>query len=181
MLATGKCVDVDSPCVGPSAGGLIGAFVLEEHGGHTGMIVASADKVTVGSMGAAPEKWKLVQLGSPDYWGWQNTQGFCQQGICESLYAILAPYGKGIRELARHLPAEYDSSGACADGDDKCAVTWQVKLEVEAAKSDGVFPLLLTVTGEDKGEQMAPKTYRVPFDKKSWSYEVPKEGVFGRE
>lgn len=179
ILAAGDLSD-------PSAGGhfssgLIGAFVLEDHSGHT-EVVAANDKIIVGgSFGSAPKHWQFLRLGPSDYWGWQNTQGYTQQGLTESFYTVLAPFGKNVRDLARQgLRAARDDSGIdCPEGSKTCGDTaWTSKLEVDSGGTDGVYPLQITVSGTRQGKELQQKTFKLPFERKTWSYQKPEDPLF---
>ena len=136
--------------------------------------MAGDAQITVGAFGRGPAKWKFVKLGPSDYWGWLNTAGDCHQGYCGSSYVILAPYGKGIRDIAAFTSAG-DNSGAC--GDKQCetrAIQLTSKLEIDASRIDAkVFPLIVTVSGKMGGRALAPKPWAIPFDEKKWKYVAP--------
>ena len=175
VLAVGDAVDDDGEPNGSHAmSGLVGAFVVEERNNKV-EIVHGDPKIRMGASGSAPTKWKLTKLGPSGYWGWQNTSGDCHQGYCGSRYAILAPYGKKIRDLAG-ITASFDDSGACRDK--RCEAqssSIDSKLEVDSTQINAkVFPLLISVTGRDKGKKLAQKTWNIPFDPKKWSYIEPK-------
>lgn len=168
----------------PSAGahatpGLIGAFVLEDHNGHTETIAAN-DKIAAGNFGTAPKQWKFVRLGPSDYWGWQNTDGYTGQGITESFFIVLAPFGKSVRDLAKHLPAGYDDSGMdCPESSKTCGKTaWTSTLDVDSSGSDSIFPLVLTVKGSSRGKELKNKSFKLPFERKTWSYPKPEDTLF---
>jgi hypothetical protein len=162
-------------------GGLVGAFVLEDHDGRT-EVIASAGQIAAGiSMGVAPKKWSFVKLGPSDYWGWENTEDYSQMGLTESDYAILAPFGKGIRDLAKQkLRAGRDDSGAsCPNGGKTCAETvWNSKLDFDSGGTDAVFPLLIKVSGKYRGKDLRTQTFRISFDRKTWSYPPPTDPLF---
>jgi hypothetical protein len=170
ILAVGNAIDENGEFDGSHVlPGLVGAFVVEEHNDQA-QIVAGDPKIQIGASGSAPTQWKFIKLGPSDYWGWQNTWGDCHQGYCGSRYAILAPYGKKIRDLAGFV-SSYDDAGACLD---KRCTSIDSKLKVDSTQiNEKVFPLLITVTGEDKDRKLAPKTWTFPFDLKKWSYIEP--------
>ncbi len=150
--------------------GLVGAFVLEERNGDP-EIIAANPKIMIGASGEAPTGWKLSKLGPANYWGWQNTSGDCHQGYCGSRYAILAPSGKGIRDLAGFI-ASYDDSGVGNDN----STTIDSKLEMDTTQTNStVFPLLVTITGTDQGKALVARTWTLPFDPKGGAYIVPKD------
>ena len=172
VLAVGTAVDDEGkPEEAHVLSGLVGAFVVEERNGQA-EIVAADPKIQMGASGSAPTKWKLTKLGPSDYWGWQNTSGDCHQGYCGSRYSILAPYGKKIRDLAGFV-ATFDDAGACIN---KRCSSIESKLEIDSTQiNKKVFPLLITVTGIDKGKKLAPKTWTLPFNPAKWSYIEPKQ------
>lgn len=180
VLAAGQAITGAEP-VGQWTPGLVGAFVLEDHGGHT-EVIAAGDRIPSGlTGGSAPSQWKPVRLGPSDYWGWQNTEGYELQGDSHSRYVLLAPFGHGIRNLAlQGIPQSRDDSGACPD--DHCASTqWQAQLKVDESGGDSVYPLLLTVSGTDQGKDLQSRTLKLAFDRKRWSYTRPDDALFKDE
>lgn len=178
ILTAGEAVDDEGEPNGSHATpGLIGAFVVEEHDGQITMLAGNA-KIPLGSNGFAPAQWKFVKLGPSDYWGWQNESDDCHQGACGSWYSILAPYGKTIRDLTS-FAASFDDSGACTDSEEQCnanSTAIESKLEIDASQSsEKVFPLRITVSGQQKGQELTPKTWTLNFDPKQWQYVAPKD------
>ncbi|MFC5476227.1 SHOCT domain-containing protein [Paraherbaspirillum soli] len=173
VLAAGEPVDEEGhPDGGHLTPGMVGAFILENHDGQP-EIIASDPKMLIGADRQPPSPWKLIKLGASDYIGWQSTWSDCHQGYCGSRYAILAPYGKGIRDLAHMLTASYDNSGAMSDPNKVSSI--ETKLEMDASVIDEkVYPLLLTVTGDKNGKKLTRKTWKIPFDQKEWVYVEPK-------
>lgn len=174
ILVAGEAVDErGEPNGSHASAGMVGAFVVEQRAGGA-EIIAGDPKILVGASGIGPTKWKLVKLGPADYWGWLNSAGDCHQGYCGSRYVILAPQGKKIRDVAG-IVESYSDAGAC--GDARCerkSSSLETKLEIDATRiGEKVFPLLVTVTGQDKGKKLAPKTWTVPFDTAKWSYAQP--------
>lgn len=178
VLAVGKSVDDKGELLPVHAlPGLVGAFFLEERNGHV-EILASDARIRIGTFGAAPSKWKFVRLGPSDYWGWQNTTNEdCGQGECGSGYRILAPHRTSIREIAA-FGATYNNGGACGVEGASCApelAAIKSKLVIDTTQSnDKVFPLLITVSGVDKGKKLTNKTWTIPFDPITWSYIEPR-------
>jgi hypothetical protein len=177
ILAAGDLADPSTG--GHVSSGLIGAFVLEDHNGHTDTIAAN-DKILAGSFGASPKKWQFVRLGPSDYWGWQNSNGYTAQGLTVSTFMLLAPFGKGVRDLAKNLPAGRDDSGMdCPEGSKDCGGTaWTAQLSVDSSGSDSVYPLQLTVSGTSHGKDLKQKIYKVPFERKTWSFQKPDDPLF---
>lgn len=151
--------------------GLVGAFVIALREGRPD-IVAGQPKILLGANGSAPTDWKWVKLGPEGYWGWQNTWGDCHQGYCGSRYAVLAPQGNTVVELAG-FAASFSDEGTCAE--DECKSTaLDSTLNIDTTQiNDKVFPLLITVTGSEKGQPLAPKTWTVRFNTDQWSYVEP--------
>ena len=175
ILATGTAIDDQGNENGSHASsGLVGAFVLEEKGQDIQLLAGDA-KIFMGASGSAPTKWRFVKLGATNYWGWLNTTGDCHQGYCGSRYAILAPYGKRIRDIAG-FPASADNSGAC--GDEQCeAKSMQLEstLEIDSSQiTEKVFPLLITTSGKADGRTVRSKEWVFPFNETKWEYVPPK-------
>jgi hypothetical protein len=172
ILATANLIDEQGEPGGshPSAG-LIGAFVVEEQDGNINLI--AGDKgILMGAWGAAPTNWNFIKLGPDDYWGWQNTTGDVWMGEIWSTYTILAPYGKGIRELA-NLSALYDNTGICEVYNISCkSIDSSLRID-DSLMHEKVFPLQITVTGKIKDKILASKKYIIPFDTKKWTYTEP--------
>ena len=197
VLVAGNLVDATGEEIGSHASlGVVGAFVSETKDGKN-QLLATNPLIQAGASGAGPVKWKLVNLGPADYWGWQNTWGDCHQGYCGSHYSILAPYGKSIKEIGS-MTSDYDDTGACGGMTDKldddgnpvqdengypveveedCAKTTsmmqsQLKIDTKNAKTK-VYPLLITVTGSNHGQTLKPKAWVFKFDDKHWRYNEP--------
>lgn len=180
ILAAGEAIDENGEPNGAHVTpGMIGAFVLEERG-NSAKILAADPKIVIGASGNPPTGWRLVKIGPADYWGWQNTTGDCHQGYCGTRYAILAPHGGKIRDLAGFV-ASYSDGDACADKHcERMSAALESKLEIDSSDlSAKVFPLLITVSGQDRGKKLPPKTWTVPFDTTKWSYTEPKKWPLG--
>lgn len=197
VIASGELVDDQGVSnAGHANIGSVGTFVAETRNGKSEVIAANP-AIQAGASGIGPTGWKLVKLGPADYWGWQNTWGDCHQGYCGSRYSILAPYGKSVKEIG-FITSEYDDTGACGGMTDKLdengdAVldengepiqvdvdcnksSSQVKstLKVDAKNPDvKVFPLLISLSGSDKGEKVDSKLWVFNFDSKNWKYKEP--------
>lgn len=153
--------------------GAVGAFVFVDQGGQT--IQVAGDKlIAVGSSGQAPEDWKFLQLGPQDYWGWTNTWGDCHQGYCGTRYSILAPYGKGVKDMAGFV-ASYEDTGTCGDQDCEGKTTSiESTLKVDTSVSDQkVYPLLISVSGNEMDKTLEARTWSFKFDEKKWKYLEP--------
>ena len=161
--------------------GLIGAFVLEDHAGQTEVIASG--RLNAGDSGVTRgevlRKWKLVQLGPSDYWGWQNSETDSETGgAIEGRYLVLAPFGKDIRDLAKGLRQSYDDGGGCTEDQKHPRCTaWVSKLGFDTGSADSVYPLTIEVSGTFKGQSKA-QTYQGPFDRKTWSYLKPRDPLF---
>lgn len=187
LLASGEIVDdAGEPNGAHMNVGMVGAFITETRNGKS-TVLASNPYIYVGSSGSGPRDWALMKLGTADYWGWQNTSGDCHQGYCGSYYSILAPYGKSIRDIAS-VVSQFDDSGACygttTDENsnevevncDEVSSSLQTTLKVDSTNSYAkVYPLLITLTGKEKGKKIAPKTWVFNFDDNNWNYQVPKD------
>lgn len=197
VMAVGNLVDEHGePNEGHVFIGAVGAFVAETRNGKSAVIAANPN-IQAGASGFGPTGWKLVKLGAADYWGWQNTWGDCHQGYCGSHYSILAPYGKSVKEIGS-MTADYDNMGACGGTEDKLdengntvldekgepvqveidcektatAMETTLKIDTQNAQAK-VYPLLITVTGQDAGVALTPKAWRFTFDSKKWQYQQP--------
>lgn len=173
LLLTGSCYDSEGrPEDMHASPGMVGALVVGLEQNEV-RILAGDPRLPMGSWGTAPTDWQLVKLGPEDYWGWLNTLGWSGQGITESVYTILAPYGQGIRDLGP-IKAGFDDGGMCAE-DDPCPTTsLETRLDIDSLQIGAkVFPLKITVTGQVKGRAFEQRTWSVPFDAKSWSYLEP--------
>ena len=197
VLVSGNLVDENGENSGGHVSiGAVGAFVAEARDGKS-QVIAANPLIPAGAFGVGPVKWKLVKLGPADYWGWQNSWGDCHQGYCGSRYSILAPFGKSVKEIG-FITAEYDDSGACSgmteklddDGNvvtdengepievevdcNKTSTTIQSKLKIDNKNSNvKVYPLLIILTGRDKGRDLKPKSWVFKFDNKKWQYKDP--------
>ena len=198
VIASGELVDEQGESIASHANiGSVGAFVAETRNGKSEVIAANP-AIQAGASGIGPTGWKLVKLGPADYWGWQNTWGDCHQGYCGNRYSILAPYGKSVKEIGS-MTADYDTSGACGGAttdkldesgntilDEKgepiqmdlsceqTSITMGSTLRIDTRNAKAkVYPMLITVTGYDKGVQIPPKAWRFTFDSKKWQYQQP--------
>ncbi len=170
VLALGEAIDEKGEPEGTHArSGMVGAFVVEVRNGQPDVVSGNAT-ILSGESGKPPERWNFVKLGSADYWGWQSKSNHCNMGGCGADYVILAPYGKSIRNVANGLFAFKET---LANGE--AVQSLDFKLHIDSSQGRGkVFPLLLTVTGKVKGQEIAPQTLKVPFDEKLWAYVPPK-------
>ena len=180
VLAAGDFQDEQGEnSAGHANSGLIGAFVAEEKDGKLEIIHGNA-KINIGSFGIAPTAWQFVKLGADDYWGWHNTAGWTGQGYTFSYYAVLAPYGKSIRNL---MPSgfiqSYDDTGVCSVEDQGCEPRTEIESELSFDTSDNakIFPMRLTVTGKDVGKDIGKKVWTIPFDTKTWTYPQPTDWI----
>lgn len=172
VLVTGKAVDDRGESNGTHVtSGLVGAFVIEEHQGRV-EIVASDPKLSLGFWGVGPTGWKLIKLGPSDYWGWYNTTSYGAQGFSLEHYSLIAPFGKTVRDLSK-ISSSYSDEGACENND---CTSIESTLDVDSTKiNQKVYPLLVTITGTDKGKKLMPRTWNIPFNTKEWSYLEPKD------
>lgn len=156
-----------------AASGLAGAFILEE-----GKVIVSDDAIPVGSWGQAPTDWKLVKLAPTDYYGWETATGDCHFGHCGSRNVILAPYGKGVRNVTG-FATDYSNAGNCGDG--VCPVTeLSTEMSFDTTRKDvQIYPIKITLNGQLEDKKLEEITYTLPFDKKGWRYVAPKDWPLG--
>ena len=110
LLLAGGCYDSEGkPEDGHVSTGMVGALVVGL-GQNEVSLLAGDPRMPMGAWGTAPTEWTLVKLGPADYWGWLNTLGYTGQGRTESVYSLLAPYGK------RTLPAMESEAKAGSPG-----------------------------------------------------------------
>ncbi len=197
VIASGELVDDQGESNTSHASlGSVGAFVAETRHGKS-KVIAANPAIPAGASGAGPTAWKLVKLGPADYWGWQNAWGDCHQGYCGSRYSILAPYGKDVKEIG-YITSDYDDTGACGEMTEKVDEVGNpvldengdsIEVEIDCNKTSSlvqstlkidtqdsnvkVYPLLITLTGHDKGAKLYPKPWVIHFDSKKWRYTEP--------
>lgn len=197
VMVSGSLVDENGDNNGGhSSIGAVGAFVSEARDGKN-QVIAANPLIAAGAFGVGPVNWQLVKLGPNDYWGWQNTWGDCHQGYCGSRYTILAPYGKSVKEIG-FITGEFDNTGACGgvteklddegnlvmdeNGDpieievdcNKTSTSIQSQLIIDTKSTKvKVYPLLITLTGRDKGIEVKSKAWVFNFDYKKWQYKDP--------
>lgn len=172
LLLTGSKYNEDGESGAHVDSGMVGAFVLSNDTQNI-KVLAGSLSIPVGAFGQAPTGWQWVKLGPSNYWGWKNTWGDAHQGIGGSRYSILAPYGKGIKDVAGFVES-YSDEGNC-DTESGCKPTiYNSLLEIDSTQiQDKVFPLMVTVSGNEKGKALKEKTWSIPFDTKTWSYQEP--------
>jgi len=161
--------------------GFVGAFVLRVTDGAPEPLAAiKAD--SQGSFGNPPTKWRLAAIGPGGYLGWINSAGYTAQGYTTSQYIILAPYGKGIGNLAQAVDEGYSNGGACDDNDPACKET-DVDTQLQIDDSDPnvrVYPLKITVDTRVKGQAPVHAVYTLPFDMKKWAWTTPADWPFNK-
>ena len=167
--------------------GLVGAFVLEKQNGQTKIIAGNA-KISSGIDGEATKKWHFVKLGA-NYWGWANTFSSYHSGYLTSMYSILAPHDTQVVELANFMvyrsneldivdenTTEKNNPEPCVDEDNQpcSSISAEVKIDTHQGHRQ-VYPLLVTVTGNEKGKKLKPHTWTFAFDTKKWAYIEPEQ------
>lgn len=176
LLLAGECFDRErKPEDAHVSTGMIGALVFAL-GELDVSLLAGDPRMPMGSWGIAPTDWTLVKLGASDYWGWLSTLGYTGQGSMRSVYSILAPYGKRIRDLGGKdgIKAGFDDAAACAEAYGCSTTALETKLDIDSRQIDArVFPLRVTLTGQIEGRPFEPKTWTFPFDPASWTYIEP--------
>lgn len=172
VLAVGEATDNDGMLnAGHVTAGLIGAFVVAEHQGEIEWIASNA-ALPVGSFGLPPSGWHLLKLGANDFWGWQNIAGFTGQGYSYSQFSILAPEGARIVEIGG-FAAGYSDAGACVNN---VCTTIEAELRVDASHPDDpVYPLIISLKGEDKGKPLTPSEWTVFYDRELRLYVAPQQ------
>ncbi|MBK8452963.1 MAG: hypothetical protein WAQ53_04655 [Thiofilum sp.] len=154
--------------------GMVGAFVFKQVGEQLTTLVGDPS-YEVGSWGKAPTQWQWVKLGPDHYWGWKNSWSDGHQGAVGSRYTILAPYGKGIKEIADIIES-YDDAGACMPETGCKPSSYSSTLKIDSTQfNNKVFPLILTASGKKEGKPIKKKTWIVPFNLNKWQYEESKD------
>jgi hypothetical protein len=174
VLTAGHAVQDDGePESAHVLSGLVGAFVIESHGGQNELIAANRS-IEVGASGAAPVKWGLLKLAPTDYWGWQASWGDCHQGYCGERLVILAPFGKSIKDVAA-ISIRYNNDSACAGSgcsEGQSSVTSKITVDTAAINAK-IFPLRVSLNGTLNGRPLSPKPWSLEFDPKKWAYVPP--------
>jgi hypothetical protein len=164
LLATGD--DKDAIC--RVCYGCVGAFIVKEQYG-TDVIVAQNKMIEDGVWGEASTGWKLVKLGSNDYWGWINDSGDGMiLGTATSWYKILAPYGERIKSLGQ-ITSSFENMLSI---NPTTSLDSKFKID-DSNKNVKIYPLLITVSGINNGKKIKPIQYKINFDLKKWQYIVP--------
>ncbi|HEY4372108.1 MAG TPA: hypothetical protein VGN52_09305 [Burkholderiales bacterium] len=155
--------------------GMAGAFVLEEKDGRV-ILTSGSRAMPYGSFGDAPDTVKLVQFGPDHYYGWLYESGYTGNGFTSSYSDILLPKGGTVAAMAS-IPAHMDKDGVypCDDKATRAqceSLDFDLKLDTAKGRVK-VYPLVVTRTGVQKGQQTKPETWRVEFDEGKWQYKVP--------
>jgi hypothetical protein len=174
VLLSGELTNAGGAAGSHVDAGLVGALVIGE--GENGVeIIAGDPGISIAAFGRGPTKWEFVKLGPSNYWGWKNTWGDAHQGIGGSRHSILAPYGKKIQELAGFVES-YSDEGYCDEASGCKVTSYDSTLKIDSTQiGEKVFPLVITVTGKEKGKPIPEKTWTLPFDVKKWEYVEPKD------
>lgn len=178
-IATGQALEQNGePMIVHTMPGLVGAFIVGETDGKAA-IVAQSTNLQVGTMGTAPLKWTMMELGTNNNWGWHGEFDDCHQGYCGTRMIILANRAGIVQEVG-DVPTEYDDTGAC--GDEACASkssTLKSTVNVgDAPQNADFFNLLVTVTGTSNGKVLESKTWTLPFDSAKHTYTAPEDWPF---
>lgn len=154
--------------------GRIAALIFEKEGKKLKLIAGDLN-IEHGTSGVAPTGWKLMKVASSDYWGWQNTIEYNYGGYIWDTYYIIAPYGKTIKEIAGIDSREDDTGSNPVDLRNDPATVLESNLSIDTTKiSNGLYQLIAKTSGQKKGKKVVTKTWKIPFDKKTWSYKKPK-------
>lgn len=174
-MLSGTAVDAKGEENGSHASsGLVAAFVMEENANQLSLI-ASNSKISMGTSGAGPTKWKLLKIGSDDYYGWKNQSGSAHGGYSGTYFHLLAPYGAKIKNVAGFISSFSDEDAGCPE--DPCkTTTLESSIELDTSKTTGkFFPLKVTVKGKVEGVATPNTTYSFSFDESKWNYVVPSD------
>jgi hypothetical protein len=162
---------------GHASPGLVSALIFEGDPEKLNLIASNLE-ISIGQNGYAPTGWKLIKLAPSNYWGWQVSAEYGETSGSSITYGvILAPYSKTIKQIA-HIPIQINT------GDDSV----EYKLDLESSLyinissiSDGLYQLIAKTSGKINGKKIVKKTWKIPFDKKTWTYEKPKNWVIPSE
>lgn len=156
-----------------STSGLVAAFVMEESANQL-TLISSNSKMTMGSDGVGPTKWKLLKIGPDDYYGWKNQSANAHGGYSGTYFHLLAPYGAKIINVAGFVSA-YSDEDAC--GEEPCKTTMlESNIEVDTSKATAkVYPLIVTLKGKEEGVAISNTTYSFSFDESKWNYVAPSD------
>jgi len=151
--------------------GLVGAFVF-----HNSRLVAHDAYYPIGAFGKPPEDWSIIKLSDDDYWAWLSEWGDCHFGYCGGRYVLLAPYGKNMKNLAAFTSSYSDEgTGKFENGG---ATNLESSLIVDttqkAEQKTGIYPLKITIKGENAGKALKQSEWILPFNRKKWAYIEPK-------
>ena len=173
-VLSGTAVDAKGEESGShSTSGLVAAFVMEESANQL-TLISSNSKMTMGSGGVGPTKWKLVKIGPDDYYGWKNQSTNAHGGYSGTFFHVLAPYGAKIKNVAGFVSA-YSDEDAC--GEEPCQTTMlESNIEVDTSKATAkVYPLIVTLKGKEEGADFPKTTYSFSFDESKWNYVAPSD------
>jgi hypothetical protein len=97
-------------------------------------------------------------------------------GVTYRTYQIFAPYGKGFREVGK-INEHYDDEGSDQSGG---TTEINAEMKIDSTRDDSrVFPLLISVSGNEKGRVLKERKWVIPFNYEKWLYVPPKESYLG--
>lgn len=173
-IATGQALEQNGePMIVHTMQGLVGAFIVGETNGKAA-IISQSTKIQAGTMGSAPIKWTMKELGANSNWGWQSEYEDCHQGYCGTRTVILANRAGAVEQVGE-ITTAYDDTGAC--GEDACAAkssSLKSTVSVDQLPQNAEFyNLLITVTGTSNGKDLESKTWTLPYDSAKHTYTEP--------
>ncbi len=172
VLMYGQRYDFEqqTPSAGHVHSGYVAMFVVDVVGGKATTASAKAD-ITVGAFGHAPKDWTFHQFG-PQTYGFLSRHGDMHQGYAGSHYVILVPQGRSIAE--HWIGASMNNEGVGLVKRKETVLDSQIKIDRSVPIRSGLYPLLLTVSGWDRGVHYQNQAYRIGYDARKKAYVMPK-------
>ncbi len=147
-----------------AAPGVVGAFAVSLGAAGKSTYLAASKELNFGSFGQAGAGIaKFVQLGPSDYYGWTFVSGGTWQGTTVGWHHIVAPRGKRFVDISA-IPETTE--------DDQ---THSYEIAFDTTREDQkVYPMIVTkrFTGDGKKRGAVVATFQVPFDTKTWRYQL---------
>jgi hypothetical protein len=139
----------------------VGAFAVAGDSDGAPKFLAATNAFMFGSFGdSGASAARLTRIGDPDYYGWVFSSGGTWQGVSVGQYHILAPHGDRFVDLSAVPTLREDEQ------------QYRYMIHYEPASSAGpVYPLTVTKLDRADGRQVARLV--VPFNFRSWRYEMP--------
>ena len=159
--------------------GNIGFFVLDASGKNLNIIAQSARYKPDGVNGRAPsaEGIKLRLIGPNGNYGWTVDNFDFGQGVAIEATTIKGVIGDQVLSLGT-VPKSFNNDEDCEDNKtissgEPCS-DYKYEASFDTAKPNRFSPIILRSTGVLKGDTYT-KTFIVPFDEKTFLYQLPKE------